>query len=215
MSSSSFFCAPSKSERELGASASSSLPALRLEDGLFLLRRLLAVLVREGAADADDQECRHRDADEELEALLGLVAVQRRELVLVRLLRRHRLHARAMLRLGARLLELTVLDGLEPRLFFFSALFFSATALFLCPEARLFGVTPRAFLGGLGIGFLADATFLVGFFLADAGFLEAHQLLEREENRAFLLFGHGGYFPEWADIIAAARVERQTANSNR
>src|SRR5262249_14603086 len=143
----------------------------------------------EGADAAADQHDR-ADRDRDFHLLLAGVALERGELMFVRLLRGHRLHARAVLGFGASLLDLAVLDGLEARGLFLAALLFGAARFFLFAEAALFRFASCALGGGAGICFRAGARLLVGLFFLDAVFLKVHELLEREENRAFLLFGH-------------------------
>src|SRR5690606_21204420 len=77
--------------------------------------------------------------------------------------------------------------------------------LLLGSDTRLFLFASSAlgFELRLKLGFgLATLLFL---FLPDALFLELHQLLQREEDRAFLLFGHGNrgsFDSEWRGLQA-------------
>ncbi|MBI4950989.1 MAG: hypothetical protein HY908_03075 [Myxococcales bacterium] len=106
------------------------------------------------------------------------------------LLGRHGLEPSLVLGLGAGLLDLGALHGLEASLFLARAplVLFAATLLFA--DACFLGLARAALLlealllrasGGL------LARFLFGL---DAIFLDRHQLLEREENRAFLFLSH-------------------------
>src|SRR5262249_62065443 len=56
--------------------------------------------------------------------------------------------------------------------------------------APLFRLARRSFPGLAGLEVRLGAARLFGLFLADAVFLEVHQLLQGEEDRAFLLVSH-------------------------
>src|SRR5262249_1846526 len=86
--------------------------------------------------------------------------------------------------------------------------------LFFLADAPLFRVALGAIFGGTPLRLFANAAFLVRLFVTDPVFLEAHQFFEREENRAFLLFGHGRFFLS-RQILLRGRRERYTANTNR
>src|SRR5262249_8905861 len=127
--------------------------------------------------------------------VLLLVALNGREVTLVMLLRTHRVEASALLGFDAGFLDLAVLDGVEARRLFAHALLLAATTLFFGSNPRLFRLA-RSLLG-------LDARPLggcccggpIGLLAPDAILLEAHQLFEREQDRAFLLFRHDRWAP--------------------
>src|SRR5678815_2645441 len=100
-----------------------------------------------------------------------------------------------MLGLGAGLLDLGGMDGFEASLVFSTPQFGGPASLFFVAQAALFGLACGAFGGGSSIGLRAEARFLLRLFFFDPILFEVHQLLEREENRAFLLFGHARVIP--------------------
>ncbi|MEO7032819.1 MAG: hypothetical protein ABI335_03300 [Polyangiaceae bacterium] len=99
-------------------------------------------------------------------------------------------HARAMLGFRASFLKFAVADGFEARGLFFAALLFGAASLFFGSEATLFGVAGGPLGAGFGFSLGARDGLFVGLFFFDPILFQAHQFFEREENRAFLLFGH-------------------------
>ncbi|MGC4091447.1 MAG: hypothetical protein QM756_26925 [Polyangiaceae bacterium] len=111
-----------------------------------------------------------------------------------------------MLGFVAGLLDFPVTDSLEAGGLLARALFLGATAIFFLAEGALFSFAGGALGRGAGVGLLASAALLLRLFLFDPVLLEVHQLFEREENRAFLLFGHGGVF---LDRAACWRVLRE------
>src|SRR5262249_55752695 len=115
---------------------------------------------------------------------------QRRELTLVVLLLLHRAQAGLVLCLVTGLFDLAVANGFEARLLFAQALLFLTATLGIGREASFLPLTPAP-LGvhaRLGLGFFLLLFIVV--FLPDAVLLEAHQLLEGEENGGLFLFGH-------------------------
>jgi hypothetical protein len=119
------------------------------------------------------------------------VVLKRRELELMRLLLRHRLHLGALLGFEPRLLDLGMPDRVQASSLFLLALLVAVPAVFFGLQARLLllASAPLGFEPRLHIRF--GPSFLLVVFLADAILLEVHQLLEGEEDRAFLLFSHG------------------------
>src|SRR5690606_36157176 len=68
---------------------------------------------------------------------------------------------------------------------------FLATTLFLFLNASLFCLSlgPRLRLLAFALGLLTGGP--LAFFFVNPLFLQVHELLEREEHGAFVLFGHG------------------------
>jgi hypothetical protein len=100
------------------------------------------------------------------------------------------LETSAVLGFGTGFFDFRMTNGVDAGHFLALSLFLRAAALFFVPQAALFGIARDSlrcltrFLVGLG------PASLIGLLFADSVFLEVHQLLEGEENRAFLLFGH-------------------------
>src|SRR6478609_5258390 len=131
-------------------------------------------LERQASAHNRDQQHADGDADGELQALLALIAPERRELLLVRLLRRQRFHARLVLGLGFGLFDFGLTDALETRRLFFAAHLLEAARFFFFPNTPFFCVARGALGSGLRLSFLTSPTVFVGLLLLDAIFLEVH-----------------------------------------
>src|SRR5690606_1907962 len=177
--------------------------ALGLESSGLLLGFGDVVAVDHAAADHADQEQGADRADDHLELLLPLILVQERQLLLVGLLRGHRLQPGLVLGLRLGFLDLPLADGLEARGLFLAALLLRPACVFFLTQAALLGFACGALRRGLRLGLGASPGFLLLFLRLDPVFLKVHELLEREENRAFFLFGHERCFLGGGDPVGA------------
>src|SRR6188768_1866617 len=95
-----------------------------------------------------------------------------------------------MLGFGTGFFEFAVTDRFEASGLFLAALLLGATGFFFRAQPALFRFTCGALGRSFGLSLSASLGLLVGLFCFDPTLFQAHQFFEREENRAFLLFGH-------------------------
>ena len=120
----------------------------------------------------------------------ALLRLDRVDLFFVRLLLGERLHLQAVLVFQLALLDFGRLGRLDLRLLHLAAHLVLTTTLFFSAKASFFFLA-RATLGvGLGLYVGFGFPLLRVLFVADAVFLDAHQLLQGEEDRRFLLLCH-------------------------
>ena len=127
--------------------------------------------------------------------LLALVLFEGGEGSLVLLLSRHRLDARSLLGLETGPLDLGDADCFDARGVFSGALLFDPAPLVLRADSASSASRAARSASALAFSAAADRGGLLGLLTPDSVLLKAHKLLEGEEDRAFLLFGHDAWAP--------------------